>query len=339
MRFFDDPRTKELAASLLGALSQNQPVDSIVHAIRRHVRYNPYLSEEERYILLAATIDLTPKRASLLHDPPAPRQQPEPKRLRRATTVLLLGMVRTTHADQYASDVIPIDPTYFDTNERLGRDNIRIGELVKRGYEVFSVSADEHPDTVNHTATNFLSFRPSIYEGSRGFTSDVMNLLNGSRLDYVLDEWYYIPINYSRFGGSFYDTKKWYNIVQMKEYGLLNPGCRVIIPAHVNAVEALMGANPTAEELRKHIDRHFEWSYLTDGTDEMEENPLWKATQGAGTMERLPTNVRQPFRSKIAQNLRANYIPATQLMGLCEKGRRMFADASDRPAFIVLTAK
>lgn len=106
---------------------------------------------------------------------------------------MLLGMVRTIHADRYARDVASIDPKYFDANERLGRDNIRIGEVLRRGFEVYSVSAEEHPDTINHVASNFMQSSRQRGAG-RGFTSDMANLLNGTKLDFILDEWYYIPV-------------------------------------------------------------------------------------------------------------------------------------------------
>ena len=120
-------------------------------------------------------------------------------------------------------------------------------------------------------------------------------MLRGRKLDYVMDEWYYIPISWGQLGTSdqksFYYGSKWINIIECSRIGLLNDGCKLIIPMHARAVRFLL--TPLEYMKREQcawlrfIGAKFEPSFLTKGDLEQNphENPLWGATQAPEAMK------------------------------------------------------
>jgi hypothetical protein len=321
---------------LLDVISKNRPVERIVNQIRKHIQNSDDLNELQRTILLNAvtSVESSSNRESVRDQMPTEQ--------RRGPVVLLFGMVRTNYAAQYIGSSIDTSK-YFKIDQRIGRDNIRIGELLRRGFEVYSVSAEEYPamQHINHFSSNFTSGkRQRDGDGHSTFTWALRNALNGTRLDLVLDDWYYIPPNYNRYmEGSFYDTNKWLNVISMKEKGLLNPGCKVIIPAHRDAVKVLYGSDLIFKTLKESINKHFKWSYLMMNEPiELEQNPLWKATQSVDSMKGF--QFREDFQLKIAENLSNNFIIKEDFNHLSDEGKKLFGNAEKpRPGFIVLTAK
>lgn len=169
---------------------------------------------------------------------------------------------------------------FFSVSERVGRDNIRIGEMMRQGFRVYGISKGYAPDAINRLDADFM-INSGDSSRSRGLIPRLKSTLNGDTVDCIADEWYYIPPSYSTGGDheTFYDPGKWYNIIAMKENGLLAPDARVVIPAHRDTIKVIFGNSDAANRVRTHLKQHFEFSFVV-WSDEagMLRNPLWAAT-------------------------------------------------------------
>lgn len=168
---------------------------------------------------------------------------------------------------------------------------------------------------------------------------DLSRALDGRKIDYVLDEWMWFPINWP-----FYGHNKWENIMEMARANLLNIGCKVIVPFHMNAVETFFGPDAVSRFLWHNLCFWFEPSVLPFDNDILcRENPLWAATEDGNTWEHLPPNTKSYFHKNITKDLRDKNIMNTKgslhyrfvdLRNECD-----WKEVKPWPAFLMLTLK
>ena len=214
---------------------------------------------------------------------------------------LVLGMMRTESAAEYSAGG---KGQQWDLLKRSGRDTIRIGELLAMGYNVFSVGlggGDGKPP-VQHLDADF-TLRPSL--GTRDFAMQLQQVLKGTRLNFVLDEWVYIPIGWSKWdasGHGFYHNHKFLNFVSMAQKGLLEDGCQVFVPMHTDAVRTLYSNTGESKALWDNLQLNGFTAHLM-GREQRRSNPLWAATQGSDRMLHLSADLREQVKTKMEEQL------------------------------------
>lgn len=172
---------------------------------------------------------------------------------------------------------------------------------------------------------------------------DLARVLNGQKLDYVVDEWMWIPLNWPT-DKHFYHHDKWENIMEMARANLLNPGCKVIVPFHMNAVETFFGPDVESRLLWHNLCFWFEASVLPfDNKILCEENPLWAATEDGKIWSELPEENKDYFEKHVTLDLQSKNVKTTlgslhfkfdDLRNECN-----WKEVEPWPAFLVLTLK
>lgn len=212
---------------------------------------------------------------------------------------MLFGLGRDQACEAYAARPW----TGFDRHRR-GRDIVRVGEMLRAGYDVFSVSlagfeADEtHPQHINFNFTHQGWNSRKHMRGLPCFVDQLGAALAGRKLHFILDEWVWIPVNYR--DSHFYWYTKWDNVLKIEDAGLLATGATVIIPMHVNVAEVMFGSNPRSEVLWKRLCAVFRPSIMEMSEERLvAENPLWAATHGPGTLSGLSDRDKAELRSYV----------------------------------------
>ena len=211
--------------------------------------------------------------------------------------VLLFGLRRTATADAYARG----ERRSGGADGPAMRDVVRIGELLRRGYDVITVALGNndpcgvvvdstggwtttpvptgaHPQHLTHDFAIAPRKRRRVdAAGGPGLVDDLQRALGrGRTVDYILDEWVFIPLHYGRF----HHAHKWEKVLAMAQANLLSPGCRVVVPFHVNAIETLLGVDPVARALWERLIAWFVPSVLPyEAATLAHHHPLWAATQ------------------------------------------------------------
>ena len=213
---------------------------------------------------------------------------------------LVLGMAHEAIADRYATgDYDPSDKA-FDLGDRLGRDAVRVGELLRRGWDVISVNLSV-PENRWHANINF----KDRDRGERGgsFASAVGSRIPPNRrIDAVMDDWVYLPVGeWAR--NTYFHPNKWRNIESLAREGLLAPGCRVYISLHADAVPTLV-----AYGLHK-----FRAAGLEPVLSPDWNHPLWFSAFDADGLRQLPQYNRMWLLNKMESDLRKNLAPKHSL--------------------------
>lgn len=231
-----------------------------------------------------------------------------------------------------------------DVTQRNGRDVVRIGALLKRGYEVFTISLGEtlnaHDNHMNH---NFNVLPRKRYRDTDviNMIDDLVKKLDCRKLDYVLDEWVWIPINWPD-NKHFFHNNKWQNVIKMAEVGILNDNCKVIIPFHMSAIETFFSKETTSNYLWHQICFWFEPSILPFDNDILCGNhPLWAATQDTTTnLTQISPETQRLFRNMISENLRKYSVHENKGSLRNELWNRCgWREVKPWAAFLVLTLK
>ena len=249
---------------------------------------------------------------------------------------LVLGLGRAVAADAYARD-----GTLQDVSHRRGRDAVRIGELLRLGHDVFSVSlggmteAEKHAQHI-HGDWGVPGWRKRTHgRGCPSFADAIRTALKGRTLDYTLDEWVWIPVNFPSRQRSFYCHNKWENRLALADGGMLRPGCQLGVPLHVNAGLVLFGKQPESEDLWERLCRRFAPSILPlDNAVLCREHPLWAATQLPASLTSLPVDDRQYLRDRVADEVLKHPALAERSNLRNELG---WMDHTPPAAFLVLT--
>ena len=142
------------------------------------------------------------------------------------------------------------------------------------------------------------------------YVLQLQKLLRGRKLDYIMDDWYWIPRNWSwnhTDGGRYHFGIKYLNIVQCAREGLLNNGCKLFVHCHIDALQFIL--KPVTLQKKVLTDwPHSPWKYLLSvgftprvvTWGELKKNPhvypLWGATFGAGSMSALDTELAESIR-------------------------------------------
>ena len=253
-------------------------------------------------------------------------------------TTLVLGLGREVAADAYARD-----GTLQDVSHRRGRDAVRIGELLRLKHDVFSVSLGGMTEAEKHEQhINFDWGVPGWQKRTHGrgrpsFADATKAALNGRKLDYILDEWVWIPVNFPSLKRSFYCHNKWENMLALADGGMLRPGCQLMVPLHINAGLVLFGKQPESEDLWERLCQRFTPSILPlDDAVLCQEHPLWAATQLPSSLTSLPIDDRTYLRDRVANDVSKHPALAERSNLRNELG---WMDHTPQAAFLVLTYK
>jgi hypothetical protein len=251
-----------------------------------------------------------------------------PPRFTYVSMVMGMGVHQQAIAYAKAGGGTGPDYEYDPKFVRHDRDAIRIGSLILNGHFVYGNSTDSvfierqtliHSflsDPVLHTRDVAVTRRSNP---DNDFSNQLGKLIRPMKLDFIMDDWVYIPVNWPL---SFYGGNKWLNVIQCAKQNLLNPGCQVIIPMHLNAIENLLKSipfdNSTECPFRRFKNAGFTPSLLTKKMLDLDPhlNPLWGATQAPRAMEA----VLGPHATAVA-----SYIATELTETLCsgERGNRM----------------
>lgn len=220
---------------------------------------------------------------------------------RNGKTVLIFGMMRTIYAEKYGQNDSLEDVRYYKAMERLGRDNIRIGQMLRRGYEVYTTSKSMEGDTImkstKHIDCDFTV--PKFLDKCLG-----PNVPIDTQFHYVLDDWVYLP--QGAYTEIYYKKGKWDNVLQLAKKGKLHDQCKVILPWRNEIIEHFFGSNQLA---KKFTDAGFACSFLTKDPDQLVENPLWEASQADPLHPSLPIEEKNQVQYAVEEWLFKYHIP------------------------------
>lgn len=109
-------------------------------------------------------------------------------------TILLFGFVKTRAAGDYATGQYDANNRELKLDMRQGRDAVRVGELMRRGYRVLTVSnSTDVESSADHINRDFNVPVRADSTTFRSLATEVKIRLAGQRLDWVCDDWVYIP--------------------------------------------------------------------------------------------------------------------------------------------------
>lgn len=163
------------------------------------------------------------------------------------------------------------DETVFVSGVSLIRDTDVVAMMIDKGYDVYTMSlAKEFTD--HHFESNFCT------RDHTGFFCQVADRLrkhNNNRLDFIVVDWVYIPLN--AWALSYFCEHKWTNLARLAHPLVLNDNARLLVPLHFNATEWLF----EKEKLKVLLDAYRGHARLLTMSQLKRDpalHPLWECT-------------------------------------------------------------